>query len=166
MTFEDSTLTSGAYKKIFASNEGMLLDIVVCDTSIDDWQALLDHLRAGYTCVYSENGVAVPLPRAEVIFERRNQVSVSLECMLMGFTVNCYFFLAHEIELDLLPNAIKSANTAKQVFQLMKEISAIFKKTVFLAPEHGNTNVEELQNIALALVDTADGSIRSRFGKL
>ena len=84
----------------------------------------------------------------------------------MGFTLNCYFFLVHEIELDLLLDDIKSPNTAKQVFKLMKEISGVLKKTVFLTPEHGNANVEELKIFALAVVDTADGSIRSRFGEL
>ncbi|MBV9179839.1 MAG: hypothetical protein JO356_00890 [Acidobacteria bacterium] len=159
-------MTDEVYKKIFASSEDILLDIVVCDTSIGDWQALLNHLTASYACVYSENGVAVPLPRTDVIFERRNQGSVQLECVLMGFTLNCYFFLVHEIELDLLLDDIKSPNTAKQVFKLMKEISGVLKKTVFLTPEHGNANVEELKIFALAVVDTADGSIRSRFGEL
>ena len=156
----------GAYKKIFASNKGMLLDIVVGDTSINDWQALLDYLTANYTCVYSENKVAVPLPRAEAIFETRNQVSVSLECMLMGFTVNCYFFLVKEIELDLLPDEIKSPTSARQVFKLMRDISAILKKKVFLIPEHGRSKVEELQEFSLAVVDATDGSIRSPFGEV
>ena len=69
-------MSNGTYKKIFAPNDRMLLDVVVSDTSLNDWQILLDYLSVTYTCVYSENGSVVPLPRAEVVFERRNKVSV------------------------------------------------------------------------------------------
>jgi hypothetical protein len=159
-------VSNGTYKKSFAPNDGMLLDVVVSDTSLNDWQILLDYLSAKYTCVYSENGSVVPLPRAEVVFERRNKVSVSLECILMGFTVNSYFFVVNEIELDLLPNDVNSVDTAEQVFKLMEDMASILKKDVFLTPEHDSGNVEELRNMAVAVADAGDGSIRSRFGEV
>jgi hypothetical protein len=159
-------VSNGTYKKIFAPNHGMLLDIVVCDTSLNDWQILLDHLSARYTCVYSENGLVHPLPRAEAVFERRNIVSVSLECMLMGLTVNCYFFLVNEIELDLLPDDVNSWDSAEQVFKLMKDMASILKKDIFLTPEHDTANAEEVRNMSVATADAIDGSIRSRLGEL
>jgi hypothetical protein len=86
--------------------------------------------------------------------------------MLIGFTVNCYFFLVNEIELDLLPNDVNSWDSAEQVFKLMKDIASILKKDVFLTPEHDTANAEELRNMAVAIADAIDGSVRSRFGEL
>jgi hypothetical protein len=37
-------VSNGTYKKIFAPNDGMLLDVAVSDTSLNDWQILLDYL--------------------------------------------------------------------------------------------------------------------------
>jgi hypothetical protein len=159
-------MTNRAYEKIFAPNEGMLLDVLVFDTSMQDWQTLLDYLSTKYTCIYSESGVVGPLPKVEAIFRRRNEVSVFLECVLLGFTLNCYFFVVDQIELDLLPNDVKSAHSAEQVFALMRDIASVLKKDVFLIPEYGSADVEELQNMAVAVADSRNGSIRFPRGDL
>jgi hypothetical protein len=48
----------------------------------------------------------------------------------------------------------------------MKNMASILKKDVFLTPEHDTANAEELRNMAVAIADAIDGSVRSRFGEL
>lgn len=50
---------------------GSLPDVCVPDTSVENWQAVLDLVREqGWTFRYSEGGMVLPLPRAETVLSR------------------------------------------------------------------------------------------------
>jgi hypothetical protein len=50
---------------------GPLPDVLVLDTSVEDWQAVLDLIAAsGWRCQYSEGETALPVPRAEAVLSR------------------------------------------------------------------------------------------------
>lgn len=50
---------------------GTLPDVRVPDTSVEDWQAVLDLISAsGWKCQYSEGAVVMPVPRAEAVLSR------------------------------------------------------------------------------------------------
>lgn len=62
---------------------GPLPDVSVADTSVDDWQAVLDLVRSrGWACEYSEDSAVLRLPRVAVMLprgveaSRRQRVSV------------------------------------------------------------------------------------------
>ncbi|MFF2466301.1 MULTISPECIES: hypothetical protein [Streptomyces] len=50
---------------------GSLPDVRVPDTSMEDWQAVLDLIgESGWKCQYSEGDAALPVPRAEAVLSR------------------------------------------------------------------------------------------------
>lgn len=50
---------------------GSLPDVLVLDTSVEDWQAVLDLIAAsGWKCQYSEGETVLPVPRAEAVLSR------------------------------------------------------------------------------------------------
>jgi hypothetical protein len=155
-------LSANICKRIFAPDDGLLLDIWVFDTAVKDWQLTLDHLAAKYSCVYSEDGNITSLPSADVIARRRNEVSVSFEVMLYGLTVNCHFFETGRIEMDVLPENVNSSEKSQAVLDFMKDIATVLKKVVYLVPERGSASSKELQELAVCVVDPTDQSIRSR----
>jgi hypothetical protein len=153
------------YKKIFASDNGALLDLRVFDTELQDWNILLEFLKSCYVCVYSEDGVAISLPRAESIWKRQKEVTVLVEILLPGFTLNCHFFDLHQIELDVLPEDVDSKDKAAVVFKLMTAIASLLGKEVFLMPE-GSYLRERLHDVAVCVADPKTGLIRSRRGDI
>jgi hypothetical protein len=155
-------LSSNTCKRIFAPDAGSLLDIWVFDTDVQDWKLVLDHLSTKYVCVYSEDGSITSLPSVDVIARRRNEVSVSLEAMLYGFTVNCHFFETGRIEMNVLPEDVNSSEKSQAVLDLMKDIAVLLKKVVYLVPECGSASSTEFQELAVCVVDPTDHSIRSR----
>ncbi|MER6534125.1 hypothetical protein ABT215_09975 [Streptomyces sp900105755] len=58
---------------------GPLPDVSVADTSLHDWQAVLELVRSrGWACEYSEDGAVLRLPRAGVMLARGLEASVML----------------------------------------------------------------------------------------
>ncbi|WP_326763499.1 hypothetical protein OG978_01870 [Streptomyces sp. NBC_01591] len=50
---------------------GSLPDVLVPETSMEDWQAVLDLVGAsGWMCQYSEGETVLPVPRAEAVLSR------------------------------------------------------------------------------------------------
>jgi hypothetical protein len=135
---------------------------MIFDTSLGDWQTLLNYLGTNYLLTYTEDGSPAFLPDAEKIFQMRDEKSVALKVMLLGFTVNTHFFSQHEIEMDLLPEDVNSSDKAEAVFRLMIEIARLFNKDVFLTPEFGIATPEQLRAIAVCVADPRDRSVYSR----
>jgi hypothetical protein len=137
------------YKDIFAPDKGSLLDVRVFDTTLQDWQSVLDYLSAHYVIRYSENWVSKPLPSAEVIWKKRQQVTVLLEIELSGFNVNAHFFVENEIEIDIRPEDVDSRDKTDSVFEFMTSLATVLGKEVFLVPEHGKATEAELREMAV-----------------
>jgi hypothetical protein len=148
------------YREIFAPDCGTLLDIYVLNVTPDHWQALLEFLPTKYDLAYLEDGLAVPLPDFATIWRRRSEKALMLKVVLPGFTVNSHFFLEDEIELDLLPEDIDSAEKANVVFALIKDIARLLQKEVLLVGKSSITDPEELRRMAICSCDPSDGSIR------
>jgi hypothetical protein len=74
--------------------DGSLRDIYIFKTSLDDWQKLLDYIKAGrYTSEYKIDGDAVALPeRAATIFECKNSLNL-LSVNAGNLVLNCHFSL-------------------------------------------------------------------------
>jgi len=141
------------YKDIFVPDSGALLDIRVFEVMPDDWQKLLDYLSSHYQIVYEEHGQTKPLPRFDEIIKKRETSTASLKIGLPGLTVNCYFFDANQIEMDILPEEVDSPSKAEVVFELMIAIAHLLNKEVLLMPEAGAADPETLRRMAICSAD-------------
>jgi hypothetical protein len=148
------------YREIFVPDSGALLDIIVFGATDDDWRSLLGFLSANYELTYLEDGIAAPLPELSIIWQRSEQQSLTLQILLRGFIANTFFFSTDQIQLDILPEDINSAERAEAVFTLMKGISRSLNKQVFLVQEHGSASDEELRNMAICFCDPVNAEIR------
>ena len=126
------------YQTEFECDDGSLRDIYIFETSLDDWQKLLDFIREGlYTFEYKVDGNAVALPeRASTIFECENYgrlLSVNVGNLLL----NCHFFTADEIEFDLDPREVKGERELEDLFDFLRRLCRISSKQTVLTPENG-----------------------------
>ena len=98
--------------------DGSLRDIVVRGTTIRDWQWLLDQAAAGtWPSNYWEDGEPAVMPSsAAVLFEHTDIVSSRLAFYLGEILINCPTFWRPEMELDVDPRQIQTA----QDFELLE----------------------------------------------
>ena len=144
------------YRRIFTPDSGTLLDIVVLNVSLDDWQRLLNFVSKTYLTAYSEDGERQTMPDVSTIFANRLKRSITWEILLPGFTLNCHFFVPQVIELDLLPNEVDSNDKAEAVFAVMRNIADCLGKRVFLVPESSGSD-DQIRDSAICVAES-DGS--------
>lgn len=152
-------------KDVFAPDSGALLDILIFDTSPRDWQAFLDYVSSHYEISYVEDERPQPLPKFEVINNKRKLAAVSLKIRLSGLTVNCHVFEIGRMDLDVLPEDVNTPEKAQSVFDFMIAVASVLKKEVFLVPEFASATQADLEKMALCSADPQSGSIRRRSGR-
>jgi len=125
------------HKDLFAW-DGSLIDIYVLDTTLEDWQRLLDFLRASpYDLRYSGHSDAAPLPdRAETIFAQNWEAHVALSIDESQLSLKCHFFTPDEIEFDLNPHAIDGQPRLDRLLDFMRALGSTLGKAVILTPEN------------------------------
>lgn len=148
------------YREIFVPDSGALLDILVFDVTEHHWQSLFSFLSTNYELKYLEDGVVQPLPELNEIWQRADQKALTLQIILPGFTANAFFFGRDQIELDVLPEDITSAEKADAVFKLMKGLARTLDKEVFMVQEQGGASDEELRKMAICSCDASSLEIR------
>jgi hypothetical protein len=123
--------------------DGSLRDIYVRGTSADDWQKLITFLKFGkYKITYELDSVESPLPTdfsdiQKYMGEEAQLLSIYIE----DVRLNCHFFWAEEIELDLLPNEVDTEEKAETILRFMMEVGRLLGKEVILTPENGQEYV-------------------------
>jgi hypothetical protein len=147
------------YREIFVPDSGSLLDIYVFDVTKYEWQSVLNFLAANYELHYTEDGVAEPLPPFTTIRLHQQKRATSLKIQLCGFTVNTHFFLDDQIEMDVRPEDIDSLEKAQAVFMLIKCVTRLLEKEVFMVAE-SSLGSEELKQMAVCSCNPADLEIR------
>ena len=123
--------------------DGSLRDIYVLDTTVADWQRLLDVLNAGPRRLEYGNGdgpAPPPTDAAAVFGEAGRNTMHLLSVDLGGVRANCHFFWTGEIEFDLDPREVRTPDDAAAVFAFMRALGRGLRKPVRLTPE----NAEEL----------------------
>ena len=118
--------------------DGSFRDIYIFETSLDDWQNLLDFISANrYEFEYKINGDAVALPeRADTIFECKNYRSL-LTVKVGDLILNCHFFTLNEIEFDFDPRDVKDERELEELFDFLRQLCRISNKQTVLTPENG-----------------------------
>jgi hypothetical protein len=85
-----------------------------------------------------------------------------LEIMLQGFTLNSHFTSTNQIQLNVLPEDVNSAEKADAVFHLMRGVANALDKHVFLTPELGSATDDELRQNALCVAAPNSTTVQCR----
>ena len=119
--------------------DGSLRDIYILNTSLDDWQRVVDSLRD-----YRPpprlllDGVSVPIPSSvKSVFERGSDESRPVLHLNAGsISLNCHFFDVGEIELDLDPREVLSEEGFDHLTAFMSQIASAAGKPAILTHEN------------------------------
>ncbi|MGW2479489.1 hypothetical protein ACWCWQ_06605 [Streptomyces sp. NPDC001571] len=116
---------------------GSLPDVQVADTSVEDWQAVLDLVRSqGWSCEYSEDGVAVRLPRAANMLARSEGADAVLRVWpTAGFLVIFRAYEASSIDFDVDLRELRGQDGVNLLCRLLRAIGRRLGKPVTLTPE-------------------------------
>lgn len=156
-----ATLDNQIYKALFEdTNDGQLLDINVFRTNANDWQTLLDSLPGLYACRYLQDGAEFPLPTYSTIREVGQVATVLLSIDIDGMKVNTHFFATEDIQFDILPKEVSTADKGDRIIRFMQIVSRLLDKDVYLNEEDRGASEELLKEHALGLVESAGNAFR------
>jgi hypothetical protein len=118
--------------------DGSWRDIYVLDTTLSDWQVVLDMLRQlDPAPIFRVDGVAKAIPdRAEGAFESRASAGALLSVSIGKAVLNCHFFGVDEIEFDLDPREIGDSDQFERLVAFMRLLGELTGKVVLLTPEN------------------------------
>ena len=104
--------------------DGSWRDIYVLNTTIYDWQRLIDFLRSSaYLLIYKVDYEETLLPQSvEQALKKRYGASPLLSINIGTVILNCHFFTEEEIEFDIDPREIVSAVQSEQVLAFMRQV--------------------------------------------
>ena len=142
-----------SWKQVFAPDSGALLDIRVYGTTAEDYDTLLRLLTEQYGALYLEDGNPRDLPEYRTIIHRRDLVSVVMAVKIQGVEVKCFFWEEDEINLDLLPDDVDSAEKAEGIFEFMRTIAWTLNKRVLLTGENASATRQWLEAHAICAFD-------------
>lgn len=114
--------------------DGSLRDIYLLNTNLADWKALITFVtryQSNYFCDGEEN----TLPSADAFFQNRDHHHM-LRIDIAGATVNCHFFITSEIELDIAPYEIQSAEVHDEILSFIEALATTIGKEALLTPEN------------------------------
>lgn len=122
--------------------DGALRDIYVQNTTISDWEKVVDLLNIDYKLtfgVYEENLTdKIDFEFVKTMFANETgELETKYATIdLNGIIVKCYFFLEDQIEFDINPAEIKTELELNKVTDFMKKISSELNKQITLCDEN------------------------------
>lgn len=117
------------------SRDGSLRDVYFVGTTLAHWKSFLTFIRHN-TNKYSFDGEALVLPSVEEIFSNR-EGSHLLSVAVSGVAINCHFFVAEEIELDIDPREVHGRKGHEAVLEFVASLSREIEKPALITPENG-----------------------------
>ena len=150
-------------KWIFEPEHGPHLDIYVQETTIEDWEKVIDLINDDFPVYYDiPNGVRVKRPidkeysktwLTDFTDTKMNLKSAAID--IGDIEVLTHFFDEEEIEFSFSPNKINSESDLEKVLYFMKRISQTLDKQVILAqercPNFPNIKVDANRGILIIL---------------
>ena len=119
--------------------DGSWRDIYIRDTSLDDWQRVVDSLR-DYSPPPSLllDGVSLSIPPSiKSVLERGYDESRPVLCVKAGnISLNCHFFDVGEVEFDLDPREVSSEEDFDNLTAFMSQIADATGKPAILTHEN------------------------------
>ena len=119
---------------------GPVRDIYVLDTTSDDWQRLVDHLRASHHRLdFRVGGEPAPLPsQAAEIFAHNAKPDVAtadLHVDLGGYQIATFFWEAETIEFTVFPELIDAEERYQALMAFLVELATVTGKPAILTVE-------------------------------
>jgi hypothetical protein len=117
--------------------DGTLRDIYVVSTTENDWQRLLDLVRAGtwpYAYTEGEHSASLPTKVADIFAPRTHSLLLQVWPM-EGVAIHCYFFQRDQIEFDLDPREVVGQRELDAVCGFVREIGQALDKPVLVTWE-------------------------------
>jgi len=122
--------------------DGALRDIYVQNSTISDWEKVVDLLNSEYKLtfgVYEDNLTdQIDFGYVKTMFadETGELETKSATIDLSGIVVKCFFFLENQIEFDINPTEIKTESDFNKITDFMKSISSKLEKQITLCGEN------------------------------
>lgn len=128
------------YKEAFEF-DGSLRDICALDTTIEDWQRLLEFLSTGpYPVRYLVDDIEHPLNTdAAQIFAQHIRPVLLVE--VQNVLLKSHFFNDEEIEFDISPEDVTDTGKAEAIFGFMSQMGKTLNKDVVLTEESAHDKV-------------------------
>ena len=119
--------------------DGAWRDIYVLDTTLGDWQrildALIDHDPNALAFSLEKEEVA-SIPSAKVIFELSPKMTILLQATLGNVHLNCHFFSKEQVEFDLDPSELLGEEDLQGVVGFMRILANATGKPAILTHEN------------------------------
>jgi hypothetical protein len=117
--------------------DGSHRDLYVHQTTGDDWQRVLEHLKARYSPLrFTIDSEDAPLPSTVAdIFAIHERAAPSLDFSVDGVVVACHFFTEDEIEFDIAPRDVRGPAQLAAIHTFMAELGHLTSRVVSLTPE-------------------------------
>ena len=122
--------------------DGSLRDIYVQNVTIEDWEKFLTFIQNGSFSLryFRDQGSAlIPSSAAQILKDRSCAHNLVID--LGGVEICCHFFIEDEIELDIDPREVASANTKDRVLDFMAQLGASLDRDVILTEENSPEHV-------------------------
>ncbi|RZJ03403.1 MAG: hypothetical protein EON89_11840 [Brevundimonas sp.] len=119
--------------------DGSWRDIYILNTSLDDWQRVVDSLRGNSPPPrLLFDGASVPIPSSiKSVFERGDDESRPVLHLKAGnISLKCHFFDIGEIEFDLDPREVLSEKGFGYLTTFMSQIANAAGKPAILTHEN------------------------------
>jgi len=118
--------------------DGSWRDICVLQTTIADWQRMLDAIRsAGYRLAYFRADQPAELPtKAAEAFPLPDECDRRLSVWFADVLANCHFFTVEEIEFDIDPREVKGQRELDALFGFMRCLADAANKEAVLTAEN------------------------------
>jgi hypothetical protein len=116
--------------------DGSLRDLYIQETSLNDWEKVIDILNSEYDLSYfSENKI-----NKKEVFEYLQDETGEIECKAVSININnvyinCHFFSIEQIEFDIDPREVNSVLEVDIILSFMTTLSSKLKKEIILTGE-------------------------------
>lgn len=117
--------------------DGSLREVYVHDTGPLHWERF-DGLLGNYRLSYRFDGIALPFPGSRQLLANRDG-SHLLSVFLHTVSLNCHFFIADQLELDIDPREILGQAEHNAAIAFIGALAHALKLPAHLTPEDGET---------------------------
>jgi hypothetical protein len=123
--------------------DGSLRDIYIENTTLADWERTIAHIQKRYGPVrFTIDGESAPIPaNPGEIFDIRSDRSALLTFAVEGIEIAAHFFVASEIEFDLIPNQVNASVRFDALLEFLRGLAGLLQKPVILTAENAKNAV-------------------------
>jgi hypothetical protein len=160
-----STLSTDDYAEIVErlKPDGALRDLLVLETTIDDWQCLVDFIRTlKVQIVYKEGDITLPPPMSaqDCFGSEPDRPTRLMSFQIAGMDLNCHFFAVDQIELDIDPRQIDGLLAVDSLLDFMCTLGRRLRNDVLLADEGSNSAAYPFWDGVICSYEAATSKLR------